>query len=464
MPRSCARAGFSLWFLGAVCTASSAAAWGCGSSAPAAASGRNSQTAVSVPAVAAPGSASASPATPAANSFASPAAGSPAGNGTAANGTAANGTAADPVSNGPAADSTSSGSPASGSAASSSVASSSVASSSVASSSAPSSSVAAGAASGKGTGDKGSADKGAADKGAAAEPAAPAPGEAVPGAASLYARLGDVLVPLACKGPHGWHTGRICLPDDEDATVNVTLQPVLKGETAVRSASSASIPFVLSGTEEPGLVMVDRERETAAANRPLLGFGLVGSNAQVRYTKAGALRVEQEVTAWCKVSRGACQGVATGSLARLVGRVGRAREQNDLVAQVRQAIAPLDEALPIKVIALFTVSVGGRPQRIADVEVETGKATGPKAAELQLPESVHFLLTETARGFRLNGVPREYGFGLGEAGELVAAIDLDADGTDELILSWTYSEGRSWELIRRSGDKLIFVGGFTDGA
>ena len=438
MPRSCARAGFSFWFPAAVCMGTSAAGWGCGSGASAEASGRNPQTAVSVPAVATP--ASPSPTTPVANAFASPEAGS---------------SAANPaVTNHPAADSASRGSPSSGSPASSPAASSPAA---------------AGTASGKGAADKAAADKAAADKaaadkGAAADPASPAPGDAVPGAASLYARLGDVLVPLACKGPHGWHTGRICLPDDEDASVNVTLQPALKGETAVRSASSASIPFVLSGTEEPGLVMVDRERETAAANRPLLGFGLVGSSALVRYTKAGALRVEQEVAAWCKVSRGACQGIATGSLARLVGRVGRAREQNDLVAQVRQAIAPLDEALPIKVIALFSVSVGGRQQRIADVEVETGKATGPKAAELQLPESVHFLLTETARGFRLNGVPREYGFGLGEAGELLAAIDLDADGTDELILSWSYSEGRSWELIRRSGDKLIFVGGFTDGA
>jgi hypothetical protein len=297
-------------------------------------------------------------------------------------------------------------------------------------------------------------------------PAAPAaaPAEAAPGAASLYARLGDVLVPLACKGPHGWHTGRICLPDDADATVNVTLQPSLKGEAGVRSASSATIPFVLSGTEEPGLVMVDRERESTAANRPLLGFGLVGSSAQVRYTRAGATRIDQEVAAWCKASKGACQGIAGGSMARLVGRAGRAREQNDLVAQVRQAIAPLDEALPIKVIALFAVSVAGRQQRIADVEVETSKARSPKAAELQLPESVHFLLTETAHGFRLSGVSREDGFGLGEAGELVAAIDLDADGTDELIVSWSYSEGRSWELIRRAGDKLIFVGGFTDGA
>jgi hypothetical protein len=280
----------------------------------------------------------------------------------------------------------------------------------------------------------------------------------------LYARLGDVLVPLGCKGPHGWHNGRICLPDDEDASVTVLLQPTLKGEASTRSATSASIPFVLSGTEEPGLVMVEKERETASANRPLLGFGLVGSTTQVRYTRSGAARVEQEAAAWCKASKGACRGIATGTLPRLLGRAARPREQNELVAQVRQAIAPLDEALPIRVIALFPVTVGSRQQRIADVEVETGKSTSPKAAQLQLPESVHFLLMETARGFRLASVPREDGFGLGEAGELVAAIDLDSDGTDELILSWSYSEGRSWELVRRAGDKLVVVGGFTDGA
>jgi hypothetical protein len=174
--------------------------------------------------------------------------------------------------------------------------------------------------------------------------------------------------------------------------------------------------------------------------------------------------VQRESSSWCAGSRGACQGVVEAELDRLVGRTGRARETNDLVAQVRQAIAPLAEDLPIKVVALFPVSVAGRTQRIADVLVETGLATGPKAAELQLPDSVHFLLTETAHGFRIAGVTRDYGFGLGEAGELLAAIDLDADGTDELILTWSYSEGRSWELIRRAGDKLVFVGGFTDGA
>jgi hypothetical protein len=295
-------------------------------------------------------------------------------------------------------------------------------------------------------------------------PANPAPAEPAAGAAALFARLGDVLVPLACKGTRRWQVGRACLPKDEDAEVSVHLQPPLKGESAQRSASPASIPFVLSGTEEPGLVLVDKERETTAANRPLLGFGVVSSSALVRYTKAGVGRVQREASSWCAASKGACQGISEGELGRLVGRVGRAREQNDLVAQVRQAIAPLAEELPIKVVALFPVSVAGRQQRIADVMVETGLATGPKAAELQLPDSVHFLLTETAHGFRLVGVTREYGFGLGEAGELVAAIDLDADGTDELILSWSYSEGRSWELIRRAGDKLVFVGGFTDGA
>lgn len=246
--------------------------------------------------------------------------------------------------------------------------------------------------------------------------------------------------------------------------MQLQLHPTLQGESATRTGSVTELPFVLAGTTERGLSLVKKERETTEANRPLLGFGTVGSTSPVRFTRAGAQRIQQEAGGWCASSRGICRGVAEKSLQRLSSRAVKPREQNELVAQVRQAIAPLAETLPIKVVALFNVSVGGRQQRIADVEVDTTNATSPKAAELQLPDSVHYLFTETARGFKLSSVARDDGFGLGEAGELLAAIDLDADGTDELIVSWMYSEGRAWQLIRRSGEKLLFVGGFTDGA
>jgi hypothetical protein len=300
--------------------------------------------------------------------------------------------------------------------------------------------------------------------GDAAEPAAEA--EAPPSAVeapALYVRLGDVLVPLACRRPRAWRAGKACLPS-EDTPVQLQLQPTLQGESATRTGSLTDLPFVLAGTSERGLSLVKKERPIPAANRPLLGFGTVGSSSLLRFTKAGAQRIRHEASGWCASSKGICRGVAEKSLVRLTTRTGKPREQNDLIAQVRQAITPLAETLPIKVVALFSVSVGGRQQRIADVEVDTSNATSPKAAELQLPDSVHYLFTETAHGFRLSSVARDDGFGLGEAGELLAAIDLDADGTDELIVSWMYSEGRSWELLRRSGDKLLFVGGFTDGA
>lgn len=305
---------------------------------------------------------------------------------------------------------------------------------------------------------------GAEASGDAAEPAAEA--EAPPSAAespALYVRLGDVMVPLACRRPRAWRAGKACLPS-EDAPVQLQLQPTLQGESATRTGSLTDLPFVLAGTSERGLSLVKKERAIPAANRPLLGFGTVGSSSPLRFTKAGAQRIRHEASGWCASSKGICRGVAEKSLVRLTTRTGKAREQNDLIAQVRQAITPLAETLPIKVVALFSVSVGGRQQRIADVEVDTSNATSPKAAELQLPDSVHYLFTETAHGFRLSSVARDDGFGLGEAGELLGAIDLDSDGTDELIVSWMYSEGRSWELIRRSGDKLLFVGGFTDGA
>jgi hypothetical protein len=280
---------------------------------------------------------------------------------------------------------------------------------------------------------------------------------------ALYVRLGDVLVPLACRRPRAWRAGKACLPS-EDTPVQLQLQPTLQGESTTRTGSPTDLPFVLAGTSERGLSLVKKERAIPAANRPLLGFGTVGSSSPLRFTKAGAQRIRQEASGWCASSRGICRGVAEKSLVRLTTRTGKPREQNDLIAQVRQAITPLAETLPIKVVAWFSVSVGGRQQRIADVEVDTSNTTSPKAAELQLPDSVHYLFTETAHGFRLSSVARDDGFGLGEAGELLAAIDLDADGTDELIVSWMYSEGRSWELLRRSGDKLLFVGGFTDGA
>jgi hypothetical protein len=298
---------------------------------------------------------------------------------------------------------------------------------------------------------------------AAAEPAGEGEAPADGSAAALYVRLGDVLVPLACRRPRGWRSGASCLPSEE-APVQLQLQPTLLGESATRTASVTDLPFVLAGTTERGLSLVKKERETTAANRPLLGFGLIGSSSPLRFTKAGAQRIRQEASSWCSTSRGICRGVAEKTLQRLSARSGKPREQNDLIAQVRHAIAPLAETLPIKVVALFSVSVGGKQQRIADVEVDTANATSPKAAELQLPDSVHYLFTETARGFKLTSVARDDGFGLGEAGELLAAVDLDADGTDELIVSWMYSEGRAWELIRRSGDKLIVVGEFTDGA
>jgi hypothetical protein len=211
-------------------------------------------------------------------------------------------------------------------------------------------------------------------------------------------------------------------------------------------------------------LLVEVEGEEADTGRPLLGLGIARGASPIRFGARAAQRILQEASAWCKDPKKACRGVAAESMQELSRRRWRVEEELQITAIVRQAMTPLAEQPPLAVVGGFAILVSGEEQRIVDVEVDTEKATGAKATELELPGSLHYLLVKTPTAFRRLTVIRDFDFGLGEAGELVGAVDIDQDGTDELILEWHYSEGRSWQLARREGDQLLVVGSFTDGA
>lgn len=279
---------------------------------------------------------------------------------------------------------------------------------------------------------------------------------------ALFLRLGDALLPLACRRTGVWRAGEACIAGRGEK--ELTLYPRLSGEAEVRSASPASIPFMLGGATESGLLLVEKERGGAETDRPLLGFATARSQGPVRFAHRAAEQVRAEAKEWCEASEGTCRGVAEKAVLELPQRRWPAEQRREVLGLVRAATAPLADQLAMEVSAAFDLGVAGGEQRVLMVEVDTGNVPVEKAAKLNLPPRLHYLLAKTATGYHRLEVVREDDLGLGESGELLGAVDLDADGTDELIVEWRYSEGRSWQLLRRERDHLVVVGGFTDGA
>jgi hypothetical protein len=278
----------------------------------------------------------------------------------------------------------------------------------------------------------------------------------------LFLRLGDALLPLGCKRAGVWRGAEGCITGQGEK--ELTLHPRLSGEAEARSASPASIPFMLGGATERGLLLVKEERDGAETDRPLLGFATARSQGPLRFAHRAAAQIKEEANAWCEASEGACRGVAGKAVVELPQRQWRAEQRREVLGLVRAATATLADQLVMEVSGAFDLRVAGSEQRVLMVEVDTGNVPVEKAAKLNLPPRLHYLLAKTATGHRRLDVAREDDLGLGESGELVGAVDLDADGTDELIVEWRYSEGRSWQLLRRDREQLVVVGGFTDGA
>lgn len=293
---------------------------------------------------------------------------------------------------------------------------------------------------------------------------APAPEPRATGASepALFLRLGDALMPLGCKRGNAWRAAEACIAREGEAAL--TLHPRLSGEAEVRSASPASIPFMLSGATELGLLLLAEERHGPDTDRPLLGFATARSSSPLRFAQRVAGQIREEANAWCEASEGACRGVVESALHELPQRQWPAEQRREALGLVRAATASLAEPLEMEVSAAFDLQVAGSEQRVLMVEVEMGNMPVEKAAKLNLPPKLHYLLARAATGYRRLEVSREDGLGLGESGELVGAVDLDADGTDELIVEWRYSEGRSWQLLRLEREQLVVVGRFTDGA
>jgi hypothetical protein len=265
--------------------------------------------------------------------------------------------------------------------------------------------------------------------------------------------MADVLMPVACARAGTWARGQACV--DRARGEPVRVYPPLREEPEAVQGTPAAIYFMMSNTTDPGLLMPGFNETAPVVSRPFLGFGVVGTANGVRFTDVGRQRLEAGADDSCR-SKG-CRGFSTERMQTL-----RVREVSATTASL--AANTLDDTLASKVpqrpptqkASSITVLVSGREEQVIALQLNLPSREG-------MPFEDDFLVAQRGDVFRHLVTVGAYTDGMGETGELLAAVDLDGDGTDELLLEWSYSGGRWYRLVRRSGEQLIVLGEFGDG-
>ncbi len=108
------------------------------------------------------------------------------------------------------------------------------------------------------------------------------------------------------------------------------------------------------------------------------------------------------------------------------------------------------------------MSVGGRQEQLIQLELDVRDLS--TQLEGELPAEGHFLVLQEGTTFRQLVTIGANTAGLGETGQVLAAVDLDGDGTDELVVEWRYDEGRWYRLLQLTSAGLLVLGEFGLGS
>ena len=127
--------------------------------------------------------------------------------------------------------------------------------------------------------------------------------------------------------------------------------------------------------------------------------------------------------------------------------------------QIDFPVSKLRARPPVRKATSITVVVLGRLEQVVELELGVHEV----AIHVEAAEG-HFLVAQKGDTFRHLITTGAYTEEMGETGQVLAAVDIDADGTDELIVEWRYSEGRWYRLVKRAGDRLIVLGEFGIGS
>ena len=105
----------------------------------------------------------------------------------------------------------------------------------------------------------------------------------------------------------------------------------------------------------------------------------------------------------------------------------------------------------MRVDDVITVRNARVAQELYSVRVDTRLDKSVRGAALELPANIWFFYASSSAGIAHVTVHRDFDFGLGEGAQLAGVVDLNGDGTEELLTVWTYAGGMIIELLVRSG-------------
>ena len=280
-----------------------------------------------------------------------------------------------------------------------------------------------------------------------------------PELSGVFIRVADALMPLGCLRRGQEAPEEECL--DLGNAEPVSLYPPLVGERATVRAKRDAIYMAIPQDRLPGLLVPGgRNDDQTGSDGPFIGLAVVGTRNPVRFTPTGLERVFNGASSWCETK--ACTGASTASLEKLeVSEVPRGS-----VAAAQRALKPMQvpthqkqpASRPARSIKLFSA---GRAQELLVLPFDLSESSSSGVDEITFPGD--FLVAQHGREFQHLVVSEGATHGLGEAGDVLAAVDLDGDGSDELLLEWHAGQAYVYRLVRRVGDTLVVLGEYGFG-
>jgi len=280
----------------------------------------------------------------------------------------------------------------------------------------------------------------------------------------MFVRIGKALVPFACIRSAKWVSAGECIPTSVNQVA--ILAPPMVGEPGSVKVDPKKLLLSVSDKSMEGMLIQGGPGSNVIdGTTPFLGFGFIGRSTTVRFSAFAVERLVSNSDEWCADARNACRHIERSTLQSMLDHDASGSDVRKGVSVVSEALRKaVGETSGVAGVRSFVLSDHDGSRKFLEIAVNTGEWTGSQAQKLELGPSIFFVV-----GIRPNfepqlvSLPSAGTFGLGEAGRVLGVTDLDGDGSDELILEWSYSEGADALIVSPGASAFSVIGRFGSG-